>query len=349
MALTNLELSELLARTAGQHEGNKQKAARRAAHAALLWPIEVADVAAGDGDVRSLPSVGPWIGTLIESWLAGSPEVGEPPELRAGYRSYASARSFLEGEPSWRDDLRGDLQMHTTYSDGALSVAAMARAGVERGYEYVSITDHSKGLAIAGGMDESVLARQSAEIDSVNLALEDGGSDLRVLRSLEMNLSPTGEGDMDGAALGELDLVIGSFHSKLRIKDDQTERYVAGLRNPDIHILGHPRCRMWGRRAGLLADWARVFEEAASLDKAIEVDAHPNRQDIDSSLLFLARDAGVRISIGTDSHHTDEMRFVDIGLAAVAEAGIPRARILNYLPRNELLEWAASVGEGSSS
>jgi histidinol phosphatase-like PHP family hydrolase len=346
VTLTNGEISELLALTAGGHEGNKQRAARRAAHSALTWPVEVGELVDGHGDVRSLRSVGPWIATLIEAWLADPPEPPPPGELRAGFRSYAWARDVLRQEPSWREAVRGDLQMHTTFSDGSLSVAAMARAGVDRGYEYISITDHSKGLAIAGGMDESVLARQAEDIANVNLALEAAGSDLRVLRSLEMNLGTAGEGDMERDAVRRLDVVIGSFHSQLRSKDDQTERYLAGLRNPDIQILGHPRCRMWNRRTGMKADWKRVFEEAASLDKAIEVDAHPNRQDIDIDLLGLARESGVRISIGTDAHNSEEMRFMDIGLAAVAEAHIPRERILNYMPAGKLLEWSASLREG---
>src|SRR5438128_7377675 len=151
--------------------------------------------------------------------------------------------------------------MHSTWSDGADSIGDMAQAGYERGYEYIAITDHSKGLRIAGGIDEAELKRQAEEITQVNRALARAGKRVRVLRSIEMNLNPQGQGDMDAAALGELDIVLGSFHSALRKTEDQTERYLAALRNPDIQILGHPRGRIYNHRLGLNADWKRVFEE----------------------------------------------------------------------------------------
>ena len=137
--------------------------------------------------------------------------------------------------------------MHTTYSDGSASVEEMATTCAEvYGYGHVAVTDHSKGLPIAHGMDEARLAVQAEEIRRVNARLEGGGVRLRILHGLEMNLSPQGEGDMDPLALRALDLVLGAFHSKLRVTDDQTERYLAALRNPIFHVLAHPRGRRWG-------------------------------------------------------------------------------------------------------
>lgn len=151
----------------------------------------------------------------------------------------------------------------------------MADQAEVRGYEFIAITDHSKGLSIANGMDEQRLRRQGLEIEQVNAACTARGLKVRVLKAIEMNLNPQGEGDMESEALAELDLVLGSFHSALRKKEDQTERYLAGLRNPDIQILGHPRGRVYNYRAGLNADWPRVFAEAAALDKAVEIDTMP--------------------------------------------------------------------------
>jgi histidinol phosphatase-like PHP family hydrolase len=222
----------------------------------------------------------------------------------------------------------------------------MADAAAARGYEYVAVTDHSKGLPIARGMDEERLALLGQEIAEVNRELEDAGSRLHLLRSIEMNLSPEGEGDMEPEALRRLDLVLGAFHSKLRETEDQTERYLAGIRNPHVHVLAHPRGRMYGRRLGLAADWPRVFEEVAALDKAVEVDANPNRQDLDVVLLRLAREAGCRISIGTDAHSIGELGFMEFGLAAVIRAGIPRERILNFQPVEDVLEWSRAVRAG---
>jgi histidinol phosphatase-like PHP family hydrolase len=163
---------------------------------------------------------------------------------------------------------------------------------MDLGYEYVAVTDHSKGLRIAGGIDEEALAGQGREVDALNDSLASQGRRFRVLRSLELNLRPDGTGDMDPEARGPLDLVLGSFHSSLRVKEDQTDRYLAALENPDINVLGHPRGRMYNFRVGLNADWAVVFERAAEVGKAVEIDCFPYRQDLDVRLLRLARDAG---------------------------------------------------------
>jgi histidinol phosphatase-like PHP family hydrolase len=174
--------------------------------------------------------------------------------------------------------------------------------------------------------------------------LPEHGEKLHVLRALEMNIDPEGGGDMEEDALDRLDLVLGSFHSKLRITEDQTARYVAALHNPRVHVLGHPRGRKYNFRMGLAADWEKVFETAASLDKAVEIDGYPDRQDINLQLLELARDAGVRISIGTDAHNQSEMRFIDVGVAAALKAGISVDRILNFQPWEEIVAWTSSLG-----
>src|SRR3954466_6104113 len=233
--------------------------------------------------------------------------------------------------------------MHTQWSDGSGSVEEMAQAAAERGYEYIAITDHSKGLKIAGGINEEQLQQQGEEIATVNDSLRLEGHPVRVLRSVELNLNPKGEGDMDSESLKSLDLVLGCFHSALRKKEDQTDRYLAALRNPDIQILGHPRGRIYNFRLGLTADWSRVFDLAAELDKALEIDAYPDRQDLSLDLLKLARKAGCRISLGTDSHDPLQLRFIEYSLAAASKAGVHRDRILNFMTAGELRSWVFSV------
>ena len=185
--------------------------------------------------------------------------------------------------------------MHTRWSDGSGTVHDMAEAAMQRGYEYIAITEHSKGLRVANGIDERTLAEQGHEVDALNEQLSARHSPLTVLHSIEMNLSPSGAGDMDASALKKLDLVLGSFHSALQRKEDQTERYLAALGNPHVHILDHPRGRIYNYRLGLRADWPRVFDEAARLDKAVEIDAYPDRQDLNLDLLQIARRSGARI------------------------------------------------------
>src|SRR5205807_7216588 len=137
--------------------------------------------------------------------------------------------------------------------------ARWRRRASRAAYEYIAITDHSKGLSIANGINEAKLKRQSAEIEAVNSEMQTNAKSLSVLHSIEMNLNPLGEGDMEPVALRSLDIVLGSFHSALRRKDDQTERYLAALGNPHIQILGHPRGRIYNYRSGLRADWETVF------------------------------------------------------------------------------------------
>ena len=131
----------------------------------------------------------------------------------------------------------------------------------------------------------------------------------------------------------------------MRKKDDQTERYLAGLRNPSVHILGHPRGRIYNFRLGLSADWPRVFDLAAELDKAVEIDAYPDRQDLNLDLVKLAAAAGCRISLGTDSHGPSQLRFIDLALASALLAGVQPDRILNFMTADELRNWAANTRE----
>lgn len=342
--LSNGDLAELLARAAEEEVGHRQRALLTASRrAAFAWPEEASALVAEGRSLTELRSVGPWVARIINDWFDHPPEVPEPPEVRRGFLTLADVRSTLEGHPDWLQELRADLQMHTTYSDGRAPLREMVTSAAGLGYEYVAITDHSKGLKIAHGMDEARLAAEAEDIARVNEELEPTGARLRVLHSIEMNLSPEGEGDMDPQALAKLDVVLAAFHSALRVEEDQTERYLAGVRNPTVNTLAHPRGRRYGVRVGLRADWPRVFAVAAELDRAVEIDAHPDRQDLDVELLALARQAAVRISIGTDAHSTAELRYMEYGLAAAIRAGIPRDRILNFQPAEDVLEWAATT------
>src|SRR5207302_7072042 len=159
------------------------------------------------------------------------------------------------------------------------------------------------------------------EIAKLNAQLRSRDQKFFVLRSVEMNLNPQGEGDMEQDCLSTLDIVLGCFHSALRKKEDQTERYLAALRNPDLQILGHPRGRIYNFRLGLSTDWRRVFDLAAELDKAVEIDSYPDRQDLSGDLIKIAAKAGCRISIGTDAHGPSQLRFIELGLAAALRAG----------------------------
>jgi histidinol phosphatase-like PHP family hydrolase len=305
--------------------------------------VEAAEVLAAGRSLEELRGIGPALARRVAEWLEHPPADLKPPPIRREFLTLAQARKVLEKNPAWSRQLKGDLQMHTEWSDGATTVAEMAAGGIERNYRYIAITDHTKGLKIAGGLDEKRLVRQGREIKRLNKQLAKQGTEFTVLRSAELNLSPAGEGDMNASAMDELDLVLGCFHSALRRTEDQTDRYIAGLRNPQIQILGHPQTRVYNRREGLHCDWSKVFAAAARLDKAVEIDGDPNRQDLRVSLLKLARNEGVRISLGTDAHDPDELAYMELSLPAALLAKIPAERVINFMPLPELSAWIGKV------
>ena len=348
--LSNTDVAELLAQQAERETRILSRAYRRAARSAFLWPEEVSHLVAQNRSLTELRGIGPFIEKQIRSWFDKAQRpVKSVPALRQDFISMAESRRLLEGHPSWFEQLRGDLQMHTRWSDGSGTVAEMADAAKERSYDYIAITDHSKTLKIAGGIDELAVKRQRMEIAKVNAALSKSDSKLTVLRSIEMNLNPRGEGDMSPDCLLGLDIVLGSFHSALRKTEDQTERYLAALRNPHVHILGHPRGRIYNFRLGLKADWPQLFAEAARLNKALEIDCYPDRQDLNGKLLKIARDHGTYISLGTDAHHSWQLEFIDLGLATALRAKIPSDRILNFMPILELKAWAKCIRDRAMS
>src|SRR5438067_3294765 len=206
----NATLAELLAAEADRQSGVRQKAFRKAARAAWLWPEEAAQILQSGRSLVELPNVGPFLEKQIRAWIEHPPnEAPDPPPIRRDFLTLTKARALLAAKPAWLAMLRGDLQMHTRWSDGSGSIAEMADAAAQRGYYYIAITDHSKGLKIAGGINEEQLAAQRTEIEATNASLQLADKPLVVLHSLEMNLSPDGRGDMESAALGKLDLVLG--------------------------------------------------------------------------------------------------------------------------------------------
>ena len=339
--LSNAEVAELLALEAEKAEGQVRMAFKRAARLSFIWPIEIAELLDRGESLTSLPGIGRFLEKRIQHWFASGTRPSPPPPIRRDFLTILEANRILAREPNWRTGYRGDLQMHTTWSDGSGTIHEMADAALQLGYSYIGITDHSKGLKIAGGINEGHLERQRIEIDAVNNDLR--ARPFRVLHGVELNLNPHGEGDMNPSVLAKLDFVVGSFHSALRRVGDQTGRYLAALENPDIQILGHPRGRIYNHRVGLEADWPHVFAKAAELDKAVEIDAYPDRQDLNVELLRMAKREDVRIAIDTDAHAPGQLPFVELGLAAAARAGIPRDRIINFMSVPALLKWVQQV------
>ena len=269
-------------------------------------------------------------------------EIAEARRLREGFLSRAGALAVLATPARGvvgREDYRGDLQMHTTWSDGTESVADMAAAGRARDWSYIGVSDHAHGLRIAGGMSMADVQRQHEEIDRLNAGFGDG---FRIVKAIEANLAVDGTLDLSPDEAATFELVLAAPHSALRKDVDQTPRMLAALRQPRVRVLAHPRGRMMSRR-GVLAHWDEVFRSAADLGVAVELDGDPYRQDLDHRLAAEARAAGCLFAIDSDAHAGRELAYTDIALAHARLAGIPPERVINCWDVDRLLAWAGGA------
>ena len=278
--------------------------------------------------------------TVARAVRSGDPREAERRRsLRDGFISLAAARQVLHiDEPGLvgRRHYRGDLQMHTGWSDGARSVAEMALACAQRGYRHLAITDHARGLAIARGLSSASMAAQHREIDEVNAVL---AGRLLVLKGVEANIDAEGGLDVSAADRASCDVVLAAPHSKLDTTADQTMRLLTAIATPGVHILAHPSGRKFGKRPGLRVDWDRVFAAAARHRVAIELDGDPSRQDIPFALVHRALDAGCVFAIDSDAHDVDQLVYAEIALAHARLAGVPPARVINCWATRKLLGW----------
>jgi histidinol phosphatase-like PHP family hydrolase len=347
VVLTNDAISELLLQAAANETGHRELALERAAKEAWRWSEEAEAVLAAGRSLSELRSVGPWVAELVTGWIETPPEIPEPDATRRDFLTYAAARAVLDADPTWEATPHGDLQTHSTDSDGSLPLEEMAAAAMGIGRAFIACTDHSQSLKVARGMDREELAEQGRRIDALNETFAAVSTPFRALRSIEMDVFADGSSDMDADALATLDLVLGAFHSKLRDPNDATERYLAALRNPDVHVLAHPTTRMFDRRMGLVADWPKVFAEAARLGKAVELDATPRRLDLPVHLAKIAVAEGVEwFSMGSDAHNDRELLHLPMGMAVAALAGVPRERMLSYRTPDEITAWATALRDG---
>ena len=234
------------------------------------------------------------------------------------------------------EDYRGDCQMHSVWSDGIETIAELAEGAIARGWTRIAVTDHSKGLPIAGGMSIDAMRRQHEEIDALNQQFD---GRIRILKGIEANIRTDGSLDLMPAELAGVEMVLAAPHSKLRLLDDQTERMVAAVRTPGVHVLAHPRGRMSDSRPGITADWDRVFAEAAARGVAIEIDGDPARQDLDYELADRAREAGCIFALDSDAHDSDAFIYTDTAIAHARLAGISPSRVINCWELQALLDW----------
>ena len=329
---------------------------KRAAKAIVGLPVSVADLVAA-GTLRDVPFIGPSSARIIEEAVrhgesptvakavAASARAGQIEAKRLLRGHYLSQFAMMRVHSlSLNDDVvsrgafRGDFQMHSTGSDGGESIETMAEACLALGHSCMGVTDHSYGLPIARGMTMDAVLRQHEEIDRVNGAL---AGRFRVFKGIEANILADGSLDLQRPELECFEFVVASPHSLLRRTEDQTARLLGALRASRVAILGHPRGRIYNSRAGVVADWARVFEEAAARRVAIEVDGNWHRQDLDYTLVRDALDTGCLFALDSDAHSIGELRFTDFSIAHARLAGVPAARVINTWSDAQLTAWMA--------
>jgi putative hydrolase len=259
--------------------------------------------------------------------------------LRAQFLSRAEVLRVLRdprfGGPALAD-YRGDLQMHSEWSDGAASLAEIVEACLARGYTHAGVTDHSHGLKIAGGMSMAEAAAQHETIAHLN---EEYSGRFRLIKGIEANIGADGHLDLSAEEAACFELVLAAPHSKLRRSEDQTGRLLAAIATPGVHVLAHPRGRITGSRAGVVADWNAVFAAAAEHGVAVEIDGDPSRQDLDFSLAERALAAGCLFALDSDAHTTSQLVYAETAVAHARLAGIPSERIVNCWTTERLLAW----------
>lgn len=257
------------------------------------------------------------------------------PELR---EDRGEVEAALEGElPDLVElrDIRGDLHMHSNYSDGHATIEEVARAAKARGYKYVAITDHSRSLGIAHGLSVERLLEQADEIAQVNARV----NGIAVLAGTEADILSDGSVDFPDEVLERLDIVIASVHSGFQQSQDKiTGRMISAIENPHVDIIGHPTGRLLGTRPAYDVDLERVMAAAADKGTALEINSHYERLDLNDVHARRAAEMGINIAISTDSHHIDQMWMMELGVRTARRGWLTRANVLNTLTPKALLK-----------
>ncbi|HEY7107711.1 MAG TPA: PHP domain-containing protein [Acidimicrobiia bacterium] len=314
----------------------KEEAFRRAADAIRDRPPEELRALASEGRIQSIPGIGSSSGRVVEQALAG-----EVPEYLA--RLEAEAAPDAGPGADIRAALAGDLHLHSDWSDGGATIEAMANKARELGHRYLALTDHSPQLKVAKGLSPERLEQQLTVVARLNEQL----SPFRILTGIEVDILDDGSLDQHEDLLAELDVVVASVHSKLRMASEpMTDRMVAAMASPHADILGHCTGRLViGRgRAESTFDPDLVFGACAHFDKAVEINCRPERLDPPMRLLEKVVGLGCKVSIDSDAHAVGQLEWQPYGCSRAAEAGVDPDGIVNAWPVERLLEWTGSHG-----
>jgi len=253
------------------------------------------------------------------------------PELRENMGEIDAARRHALPKLIGYDDIKGDLHVHTNWSEGSATIEEMARASRAFGHQYIAICDHSKSERIQHGLDEKRLLKQIVEIDKLNKKFEPLG--FRIFKGTECDILPNGKLDLADSVLKQLDIVVVSIHSRFKSpKDEMTKRICIALENPNVTILGHPTGRLISQREPYAVDLEKVYEAAKANGKLLEINAFPNRLDLNDVNIKAAKEFGLKFSIATDSHSPDHLRMMEFGIAQARRGWLEACDVINTLP-----------------
>ena len=312
--------------------GFRAKAFVRALEIVKAMPADEVAAMALAGTLTEVEGIGASTQTLVRQALEGG-TIKYLDDLEATTSVPMGAAGAV-----YRRALRGDLHLHSRWSDGGATIDAMAATAVALGHEYMVLTDHSPRLTVAHGLSAERLEEQLAVVAELNERL----APFRILSGIEVDILEDGSLDHGPEILSRLDVVVASVHNKLRMPSEQmTERMLRAVSDPNVDILGHCTGRLVGKRPPSEFDAAAVFAACAAHRTAVEINCRPERQDPPQDLLEQAIAAGCWFSIDSDAHSTGQLEWQPLGCDRAAEAGVPLGRILNALPAAELLEWVA--------
>ena len=258
------------------------------------------------------------------------------PELREDRGEIEAAQKGRLPKLVQETDIKGDLHVHSKWSDGTSSIEEVARAAQGRGYQYVAITDHSKSLRIAHGLDESRLMKQTEEIDRVNEKLKG----FQILKGTEVDILAEGRLDFPEKVLEKFDIVVASIHSGFKQdRAKMTKRIIQAFENPYLHIFAHPTGRLLGARDPYEVEMDELIEAAKKFGKVLEINAYFERLDLDDIHCRKAKEMGIQVAISTDSHHPDQMWMMSLGVAVAKRGWLEKKDVLNTLSLKEILKW----------
>jgi len=261
------------------------------------------------------------------------------PELRTNTGEIEAAQRGKLPKIINYNDLRGDLQIQTTWSDGASSIEEYVEEAMKLGLEYITITDHTKGLAVTGGLNEKDLEKQGKEIDRINQKLKKENKKFKILKGAEVNIKKDGSLDISDKTLKKLDVVGVAVHSGFKMsKRQMTERVIKAIKNPNADILFHPTGRVINRRPPYELDIEKIIRAAKETNTILEIDAYPDRLDLKDEHVRMAVKAGVKLSIDSDSHHVSHMRYLEFGIAQARRGWATKKDVVNTQPLDKFLK-----------